>query len=71
MARFYSLDAGGIGTFIGLIIMLKNMDDPAAIGPGMAIAILTIFYALVLSFAIFLPLQSRLENRIQEQNASS
>ena len=65
MARSYTLAFGVIGTFIGGVIMLKNMDDPAAIGPGVALAILTILYALLLSFAVYLPLQSRLEDRIQ------
>ena len=59
----FSLAMGAIGTFIGLIIMLKNMDDPDAIGPGMAIALLTVFYGLILSFGIALPLRSRLEDR--------
>ena len=54
---------GAIGTIIGLVIMLKNMDDPAAIGPGMAIAILTILYGFILAFAIALPVRSRLEDR--------
>ena len=71
MASAYSLASGGIGTIIGLVIMLKYMDDPAAIGPGIAIALLTTFYGIVLSLAIFLPLQSRLEDRVQERTAQS
>ena len=62
-ARFYSLTTGLLGTFIGWIIMLKNMDDPAAIGPGMAIGILTLLYGLILAFAIALPVSYRLEDR--------
>lgn len=63
LAGVYALASGAMGTIIGLVIMLKNMDDPAAIGPGMAIGILTILYGLFLAFAICKPLASRLEDR--------
>ena len=62
----FALAMGAIGTIIGLVIMLKNMDDPAAIGPGMAIALLTLFYGMLVAFAVALPLRSRLEDRAQE-----
>ena len=67
MVRWYFLAAGFLGTMIGAIIMLKNVDNPAAIAPGAAISLLTIFYAIFLAFFISLPLQSRLEERIEEQ----
>ncbi|MED5414633.1 MAG: MotA/TolQ/ExbB proton channel family protein, partial [Candidatus Latescibacterota bacterium] len=54
---------GGIGTIIGLVIILKNMDDPAALGPGMAVALLTVFYGLFVAYAVALPLQTRLRSR--------
>jgi chemotaxis protein MotA len=38
---------GMIGTLIGLVAMLSNMDDPKAIGPAMAVALLTTLYVLV------------------------
>jgi flagellar motor component MotA len=66
-AGAYMMTCGGIGTFIGLIIMLKNMDDPAAIAPGMAIALLTTFYGIVLGLGICLPLSARLEDRARPQ----
>ena len=34
---------GMIGTLIGLVAMLSNMDDPKAIGPAMAVALLNYF----------------------------
>ena len=41
--------AGGtIGTVIGLVQMLQNLDDPSAIGPAMAVALLTLLYGLLL-----------------------
>ena len=35
---------GMIGTLIGLVQMLRNLNDPSQIGGGMAIALLTTFY---------------------------
>ena len=52
---------GLIGTLIGLVIMLKNMDDPAAIGPGMAIALLTTMYGAMLGNIVFKPLSQKLK----------
>lgn len=52
---------GLIGTLIGLVIMLKNMDDPAAIGPGMAIALLTTMYGAICANIIFKPLANKLK----------
>ena len=40
--------AGAIGTMIGLVIMLGNLQDQAAIGPAMAISLLTILYGLLI-----------------------
>ena len=52
---------GMIGTLIGLVIMLKNMDDPAAIGPGMAIALLTTMYGAIMSNILFGPIAAKLK----------
>ena len=41
--------------------MFARMDDPAAMGPGMAIAMLTTLYGLVLAFAICGPVAARLQ----------
>lgn len=62
--------AGGImGTFIGLVIMLKNMDDPAALGPGMALGFLTTLYSLVLGYGVFAPLGASLRQKLEESEA--
>jgi len=52
---------GMIGTIIGLVQMFAHMDDPAAIGPGMAVAMLTTLYGVILSSAIAAPIAGRLE----------
>jgi chemotaxis protein MotA len=46
---------GMVGTLIGLIQMMQNLSDPAAIGAGMAVAMITTFYGAFLSNLIFLP----------------
>lgn len=35
---------GMIGTLIGLVLMLNDLNDPATLGPQMAVALLTTFY---------------------------
>ncbi|MCW3488739.1 motility protein A [Dethiobacter alkaliphilus] len=54
---------GMIGTLIGLIQMLANLDDPSAIGPGMAVALLTTFYGALLANLLFNPLAGKLAIR--------
>ena len=58
---------GMIGTLIGLVQMLQALDDPAAIGPGMAVALLTTLYGAVLAFLIFGPIADKLEARTVEE----
>jgi len=52
---------GLIGTLIGLVQMLGNLDDPNSIGPSMAIALLTTLYGALLANLFFLPLAAKLE----------
>ena len=40
----YAVWCGVIGICIGVILILRNLDDPSAIGPPMAIVILTTMY---------------------------
>ncbi|MFZ5608728.1 MAG: motility protein A [Pseudomonadota bacterium] len=54
---------GLIGTLIGLVQLLGTLDDPAAIGPAMAVALLTTFYGAVLAHMVFLPLAARADRR--------
>ncbi|WP_137166434.1 flagellar motor protein PomA [Salinimonas lutimaris] len=58
---------GMIGTLIGLVAMLSNMDDPKAIGPAMAVALLTTLYGAFLANVICLPIASKLANRVEEE----
>ncbi|MDA0831917.1 MAG: motility protein A [Planctomycetota bacterium] len=56
----YAPAFGMIGTLVGLIIMLGNMDDPAAIGPGMAVALLTTLYGAALANMFCAPVADKL-----------
>lgn len=59
---------GLIGTLIGLVQMLGNLENPAAIGPGMAVALLTTFYGAILANMVFSPLASKLERNIADES---
>jgi len=51
---------GMIGTLIGLINMLRDMDDPGLIGPSMAVALITTFYGAILANWICTPVANKL-----------
>lgn len=52
---------GLIGTLVGLVQMLGNLEDPSTIGPSMAVALLTTFYGAILANMVFLPLANKLD----------
>ncbi|HAZ12024.1 MAG: flagellar motor protein MotP [Bdellovibrionales bacterium GWA2_49_15] len=58
---------GLLGTIIGLVIMLKNMSDPSAIGPAMAVALLTTFYGSIIANCIAGPLKQKIGLRSGEE----
>lgn len=58
---------GMIGTLIGLVAMLANMDDPKAIGPAMAVALLTTLYGAVIANALCGPIGDKLKLRADEE----
>lgn len=60
----YAPAFGMVGTLIGLVQMLADLSDPDAIGPAMAVALLTTFYGAVLANLIFIPMVSKLDRRI-------
>ena len=52
---------GMIGTLVGLVLMLGNMADPKAIGPAMAVALLTTLYGAFIANVLFAPMLTKLE----------
>lgn len=72
-ARFFTVLAdiapamGMIGTLIGLVGMLANMDDPKAIGPAMAVALLTTLYGAFLANVFAIPIKNKLMLRAEQE----
>ena len=62
----YAVGSGVLGTLVGTVLMLGNLDDPAAIGPGLAVALLTLIYGLLLAYGIQLPIVASLRRRLEE-----
>jgi chemotaxis protein MotA len=58
---------GMIGTLIGLIQMLSQLDDPGNLGSGMAVALITTLYGALLANLLFIPLSSKLKVRSEEE----
>lgn len=58
---------GMIGTLIGLVIMLQNLADTSAIGPAMAIALITTFYGALMANLVFIPFSGKLRLRSNQE----
>jgi len=52
--------AGWLGVIVGLVQMLANLDDPAAIGPAVAVALLTALYGHGMAALIWIPTERRM-----------
>ena len=64
----YAPAFGMMGTVIGLVNLLKDIQDTASIGPNMAVALITTFYGIILSNLVFTPIANKLESRHEEEN---
>lgn len=58
----YSPAFGMIGTVIGLILMLQNIQDPESLGAGLAVALLTTLYGTIFANMIFTPIAGKLQH---------
>ena len=58
---------GLIGTLVGLVQMLANLENPETIGPAMAVALLTTFYGAILGTVIMAPLAVKLEKNSADE----
>lgn len=61
---------GMIGTLIGLVQMLSNMSEPSAIGPAMAVALLTTLYGALIANLVCLPIADKLHLRSQQEQVA-
>jgi flagellar motor component MotA len=64
--KSFAIASGVIGTMIGVVCILASLDDIAALGPGLATALITSIYSLALSYGVFqlivISLKRRLKN---------
>lgn len=58
---------GLLGTYVGLIPMLNNLDDPTKLGPMMALELVSSFYGAFIAYVIFAPLAKRLKFMSKEE----
>ena len=58
---------GFLGTIMGLVEVLGNLSEPAQIGKGMALALLTTFYGLLLANFLFLPISKKLSEHTKNE----
>ncbi len=58
---------GMIGTLLGLIIMLGQLDDPDKLGPGMAVALITTLYGALIANVVVLPVAEKLAHLNQRE----
>lgn len=66
-AAAYSPAFGMIGTLMGLVNLLKKLNDPDKIAPAMALALVTTFYGTILANLIFTPISNKLRVRHEEE----
>jgi chemotaxis protein MotA len=51
---------GMLGTVIGLIAMMKNLEDKASVGPNMAVALITTLYGSMIANWMLTPIMAKL-----------
>ena len=60
-----TLAAGGVSFLIGLMIILRRLDDPQTLGVYFSVMLVSLLYSLGISFFVFFPLQAWAENKIK------
>lgn len=63
----YSPALGLIGTLMGLVQLMGNLQDPATVGPAMSLALLTTLYGAMLANLLFIPLAGKMRAHTEEQ----
>lgn len=58
---------GMMGTVIGLIAMLKGLDDPSTIGPAMGVALITTLYGSLLANMVYIPIAGKLKYKSDKE----
>jgi chemotaxis protein MotA len=68
--RFIAISApsfGMVGTLIGMVQLFVSIKDPAGIGQGMALSLLSTFYGAVVAYLFAIPISGKLEFRSREE----
>lgn len=63
----YAPAFGMIGTLIGLVMMLKNLNDAEGIGKGLSVALITTFYGTIFANLIFAPIGGKLKELSEKE----
>lgn len=61
----FAIASGVVGAFTGFVMLLKRVDDPLALGPGLAMFLILIFYGLFLSYGVFFPITVALKRKLE------
>ena len=64
----YAPAFGMVGTLIGLINMLRNLNEPDSLGPGMSTALITTFYGVLLANLVFSPIARKLKTQSEYES---
>ncbi len=56
---------GMFGTLVGLIQMLSSLDDPTKVGAGLAVALLTTLYGVLISYLFAMPIAEKLDQKAE------
>jgi chemotaxis protein MotA len=56
-----------IGTLIGMVAMLQDLEDPKSVGPSMAVALLATLYGAFAGYVVGFPVVNRLKERHAEE----
>lgn len=59
----YSPTMGIIGTVMGLVNVLGNMDDPGSLGPAIAVAFIATLYGITFANLFWLPIGAKLKSK--------
>jgi len=62
----YFIFSGIVGVFIGLIAIMKNLEDPKMLGPNLAVAMITILYGSFFSLTVAIPLAAMSKKQLNE-----
>lgn len=63
----YAPAMGLIGTLLGLVQMLSQLENPSTIGPAMALALITTLYGALFANVIFLPIAGKIRIEVRKR----